>query len=87
MALRQLQISQDNPLRHNGIVEGSPVSVLIEPNEGSGVGIYVEDCDGMEQSDDESDNGESWFYGERPKTSRPAFVPIPTSRPPMRMVA
>lgn len=91
MALRRLQISQDNPLRHDGLVEGSSVAVLIEPHEGSGVGIYVEDCDGQgteESDDDESDNGEAWFYGEiQTKSRRPAFMPMPTSRPPMDLVA
>ena len=87
LALRRLQISQDNPLRREGVVEGSAVAVLIEPNEGSGVGIYVEDCDGQGEgeSDDESDDGgEAWFYGEiNTKSRRPAFMPMPTTRPPM----
>jgi hypothetical protein len=90
VALRRLQISQENMLHHEGIVEGSSVSVLIEPHEGSGVGIYVEDCDGNDvgDSDEESDNGEAWFYGDiKSKSRRPVLMPIPTSMPPMKMVA
>lgn len=82
IALRRLQFSH---------VEGSSsvgpsVSVLIEPEEGPGVGVYVEDCGDEDWSktvddDDPMDQGEGWFYGS--PLSQERFVPMPTMRPPM----
>lgn len=61
--------------------------MLIEPDEGPGVGVYVEDCSDHEEDDDDddsSDEGEGWFYGApRPNAK---FVPMPTMRPPMSTV-
>lgn len=86
MALRQLQFSQER--QHDSSSPG--VSVLIDPEEGPGVGIYVEDCDEESptsgQSDDSSGwdsqsyQGERWFYANN--YSRSQFVPAPTAMPP-----
>ncbi|KAJ6544111.1 Calcipressin-domain-containing protein [Mycena capillaripes] len=68
-ALRKLQVNE----KHS-----SGLEVLIEPQDGdSGVGVYVEDCDGEEE------NEEDWVYGEsapgrakwRPVTALPPMVP------------
>lgn len=90
-ALRKLQLTHD--ARREGRC-GSNISVLVEPDEGAGVGIYVEDCD-MEDEDGKyartglSADGaheEPWVYGESP-FPRERFVPMPTCRPPMYMTA
>ncbi|KAI6009501.1 Calcipressin-domain-containing protein [Pisolithus orientalis] len=55
--------------------------VLLEPEDGIGVGVYVEDCDGEDELDDE-DKEEDWEYG-TPNPSRMHWKPLPTSLPPM----
>ncbi|KAG6900356.1 hypothetical protein C0993_011987 [Termitomyces sp. T159_Od127] len=56
----------------------SSLEVLLEPHEGSGVGVYVEDC-GLEDHD-EVDEG-TWVYGETaPARSRW----VQTAMPPLR---
>ena len=75
LALRRLQISQERG-------ETPGLSVLVEPEEGSGVGVYVEDCHNEEPSDgSDSDQGEGWFYSRLFGAQR--FAPMPTMRPPM----
>lgn len=68
----------------------SGISVLIEPEDGVGVSIYVEDCD-MEDDVGKlaragvSDSGaheEPWVYGTVPFRQE-RYVPIPASMPPM----
>lgn len=88
VALRQLQFSQE---RHRDSSSPS-FSVLIDPDEGPGVGIFVEDCDVESPSSGQSDDsggydqhgyqGEGWFYADN-SGSRAHFIPAPTSRPPM----
>ncbi|KAF7353802.1 hypothetical protein MVEN_01065700 [Mycena venus] len=57
----------------------SGLEVLIEPHDGdSGVGIYVEGCDGSD--DDESD--EDWVYGQS-APARAKWLPVATVLPPM----
>lgn len=63
------------------------VSVLIEPEEGPGVGVYVEDCGDEDDTSDTGDHDpnyqeEGWFYGESPFGTQ-RFAPAPTMRPPM----
>ena len=83
MALRRLQITQENETHQNS----AGVSVLIEPEEGPGVGVYVQDCgdaDGSDESDsDEQYQGEDWFYGQRAFGQQSRFLPLHTMRPPM----
>ncbi|KAJ7611690.1 Calcipressin [Roridomyces roridus] len=68
-ALRKLQVSEKH---------GSGVEVLIEPHDGdSGVGVYVEDCDGAEEEGEED-----WVYGES-APARQRWRPVATAMPPM----
>ncbi|KAG5352653.1 hypothetical protein E4T56_gene9872 [Termitomyces sp. T112] len=67
-ALRKLQLQERR----------SSLEVLLDPHEGSGVGVYVEDC-----GDDDEDEvvDDAWIYGETaPARSRWA----PTAMPPLR---
>ncbi|KAH8114220.1 Calcipressin [Phellopilus nigrolimitatus] len=79
MALRKLQVSQerDQP--------GAPsVSVLIEPEEGPGVGVYVEDCGDSDSAEEESTTSyqeEGWFYSGSIASRQLASAH--TMRPPM----
>lgn len=85
-ALKRLQFSQGREDNEGGEKTSSGLSVLIEPEEGPGVGVYVEDCGEPDVSDDDSsDNGEGWFYGAPRATSK--FVSMPTMRPPMSATA
>lgn len=56
--------------------------VLLEPEDGIGVGVYVEDCDGGETDDE--DKEVDWEYGTR-NPSRMCWKPLPTALPPMPM--
>ena len=80
MALRKLQFSCDE-----GTSITPSVAVLIEPEEGPGVGVYVEHCgndvEEQEDEDDPMDQGEGWFYDSSYGQQR--FVPLPTMRPPL----
>jgi len=68
-ALRKLQVHEKR----------SSLEVLLEPHEGAGVGVYVEDCDDVEVEEiDEKD----WVYGET-MTSRLRWRPVPTAFPPI----
>ncbi|KAJ7700856.1 Calcipressin [Mycena rosella] len=68
-ALRKLQVNEKH---------GSGLEVLIEPDDGdSGVGVYVQDCDG---EDEESE--EDWVYGES-APGRAKWRPVATALPPM----
>lgn len=79
MALRRLQFSQEGP-------SNSSISVLLEPEEGPGVGVYVEDCGDDEVNSDEEEGrlhqGEGWFYGSYGSSKR-RFAPIPARMPPL----
>ncbi|KAJ7589504.1 calcineurin-binding protein [Mycena floridula] len=66
-ALKKLQLTQH---------KSSAVEVLLAPDDdGSGVGVYVQDCDG-----DDSDDEENWDG----PPSAAKWVAIPTAMPPMR---
>ena len=82
--MRRLQISQEHEEKGNT----AGVSVLIEPEEGPGVGVYVEDCGNPDEGSDGSDSDarfaeEGWFYGQPPRCQTQRFVPAATMRPPM----
>lgn len=70
-ALRKLQLQREG---HTGI------EVLIKPEDGSGIGVYVEDCD---EDEDRPDVGEveEWPYGQPPPYQITAR-PMPTAMPP-----
>jgi len=71
-ALRKLQLAA-------GAAASGGREMLLDPEDGSGIGVYVEDCD-MEDVD--VDEERDWVYGED-NPSRLVLKPIPTSRPPM----
>ncbi|KAI9462539.1 Calcipressin [Russula earlei] len=70
-ALRKLQL----------VVRASPGGreMILDPEDGSGIGVYVEDCD---MDDLDADEERDWVYGED-NPSRIAYKPAPTGRPPM----
>ncbi|THG97512.1 hypothetical protein EW026_g4508 [Hermanssonia centrifuga] len=71
-ALRKLQVQQEGK---------NAIEVLIEPENGSGISIYVEDCDdGADEADD--DDVVEWPYG-CPLPSMAPLRPMPTALPPM----
>ncbi|KAF5386767.1 hypothetical protein D9615_002009 [Tricholomella constricta] len=70
-ALRKLQIHEKR----------SSLEVLLHPQEGSGVGVYVEDCgDGC---DDVSED--NWVYGQT-APAREKWKPVATALPPLRAI-
>jgi len=71
-ALRKLQLAA------SGTAPGGR-EMILDPEDGSGIGVYVEDCD-MDGVD--VDEERDWVYGED-NPSRSALKPAPTSRPPM----
>lgn len=74
-ALKRLHMQQERK---------SSFEVLLEPDEASGVGVYVEDCDlAMEQA--EVEEGE-WVYGVT-APARTKWRPIATAMPPMRTIS
>ena len=75
VALRKLQIHSKR---------SSSREILLEPEDGVGVSVYVEECD-FDDCADESENMD-WAYGE-PSPARMKWAPIPTSLPPLRMTA
>ncbi|KAI0062072.1 Calcipressin [Artomyces pyxidatus] len=76
-ALRKLQLSRGAP---------KGVEVLLDPEEGSGIGVYVEGCDTEDDDQVElvgyGDDDAEWTYG-TDFPSRPVWKPVPTSLPPM----
>ncbi|KAJ7494421.1 Calcipressin [Mycena galericulata] len=68
-ALRKLQVNERN---------SSGLEVLLEPHEGeSGVGVYVQNCDGEDEEDEED-----WVYGVS-APARAKWRPVATALPPM----
>ena len=68
VALRKLQLKEKH---------GSGLEVLIEPHDGdSGVGVYIQDCDGEDESD------EDWVYGVS-APARAKWRPVVTALPPL----
>ncbi|KAA1477685.1 Calcipressin [Dentipellis sp. KUC8613] len=55
--------------------------VLVEPEEGAGIGVYVEDCDAGPEFGD-MDGESDWTYGDD-NPSRMKWRPTPTALPPM----
>lgn len=74
-ALQKLHLAQQ--------VKGA-IEVLVPPEEGPGIGIYVEDCDGapeIEVSGSEFEDHD-WFY-DQSSPRRTVWRPTPTALPPM----
>ncbi|THH18004.1 hypothetical protein EW146_g2934 [Bondarzewia mesenterica] len=71
-ALRKLQLAER--AHHGG---GSNIEVLVHPEDGAGIGVYVESCDDEDEVSVEGD----WEYGED-NPSRMQWKPAPTALPP-----
>ncbi len=69
-ALHKLQLAKD------GVPGGR--EMILDPEDGVGIGVYVEDCDLEDMSMDEEGD---WDYGED-NPSRMVYQYIPTARPP-----
>lgn len=52
--------------------------MILDPEDGAGIGVYVEDCDMWGEG---ADGEEDWAYGED-NPSRMVYKPAPTARPP-----
>ena len=83
-ALRKLEIQEEQARRGPGL------EVLIEPEDGVGISVCVEDCDAVAISTEQVDE-EDWAYGEMaPSRTRwkpaPAAM-IPTAMPPVSISA
>jgi len=73
-ALKKLQLHE----KKRSILE-----ILLDPHEGSGVGVYVEDCGDDDCSDVEESN---WVYGET-APARAKWRPIATALPPLHAIS
>ena len=71
-ALRKLQLAAGTA--------PSGREMLLDPEDGAGIGVYVEDCDMLEQGLDEE--VPDWGYGED-NPSRLLYRPTPTALPPL----
>ncbi|KIK59094.1 hypothetical protein GYMLUDRAFT_170205 [Collybiopsis luxurians FD-317 M1] len=78
VALQQLQIEQRE---RDGQQHKGP-EILLDPEDGSGVGVYVEDCDGEAARGDNEMDEDDWVYGET-APARTKWKPV-TAMPPMR---
>lgn len=57
------------------------MEVLLEPEEGVGISVFVEDCDGGENGRPVEEEQPEWLYGEM-SPARLKWRPMPTSMPP-----
>ena len=78
-ALRKLELQEQSERR------GPGPEVLLEPEDGVGISVCVEDCDAVAPEDEAMDD-EDWAYGEM-APSRTRFRPPPTAMPPVSMTA
>ena len=69
-ALRKLQLVQ---------TPAAGREMILDPEGGAGIGVYVEDCDVLEQGLDAQTD---WAYGED-NPARVAYKPVPTALPPV----
>jgi hypothetical protein len=77
-ALKKLQVHQTRK---------PSLELLLEPNEESGVGVYVEDFDlaqGHKSEDDVKE--EDWVYGVT-APARSKWIPVPTAMPPVKPIS
>ncbi|KAI0085955.1 Calcipressin-domain-containing protein [Irpex rosettiformis] len=79
-ALKKLQLQREAPGQHG-------IEVLIEPEDGGGIRICVEDCGGdIPATLDEAEEGEQRFYNlGLISKAKLQFKPAPTAMPPMPM--
>jgi hypothetical protein len=77
-ALKKLQVHQKRK---------SSLELVLEPNEESGVGVYVEDFDMTQGHDSEEEvQEEDWVYGVT-APARSKWKPAPTAMPPVKSIS
>ncbi|KAH9977039.1 calcineurin-binding protein [Lactifluus volemus] len=74
-ALRKLQLVA-------GAASGGGREMILDPEDGVGIGVYVEDCDMLYDEVVDDDGERDWVYGED-NPSRVAYRPAPTALPPL----
>jgi hypothetical protein len=74
-ALRKLQIHNHQHKR------SSSKEIIMEPENGVGVSVYVEQC-GEDEDDEMLDKEQDWVYGE-PSPAKKKWAHLPTAMPPM----
>lgn len=77
--LRKLQI-------HHHQHKRSSKEIILEPEDGVGVSVYVEVCGDDDDDDDDDemlDQEENWVYGE-PSPARMKWAHLPTAMPPVK---
>ena len=80
-ALKKLKVQEET--RHRG---PGPEVLIAPEDDGVGIGVYVEDCDGGEGGQAHEEHEEVWVYGET-APARTRWKPMPTAMPPMAMHA
>ena len=75
-ALRKLEIQAEQERRGRG------PEILLEPQDGVGISVCVEDCDAVEGAGEDMDEDADWAYGET-APSRLHWRPTPTAMPPI----
>lgn len=58
--------------------------MLLEPEDGVGVTVYVEEFNGGDDDMDDEDDESKWVYGQA-TPARLKWAPVPTSLPPMTL--
>ena len=76
-ALHRLQLAE----RKHQSEFGSRIEVLLAPEDGGGIGVYVEDCDGDGDGSSDAAMDMDWAYGDN-NPSRMCWKPMPTALPP-----
>lgn len=79
-ALRKLELQEQSERR------GPGPEVLLEPEDGVGISVCVEDCDAVEPGVDVDAMDEDWDYGDL-APSRMRYRPTPTAMPPISVAA
>ncbi|KAI0823881.1 Calcipressin [Trametes gibbosa] len=73
-ALKRLELQAEQERR------GSSREVLVEPEDGVGISVFVEDCDGDASAIQDNTADDEWTYGET-APSRLRWRPTPTAMP------
>lgn len=81
-ALRELKATRDHSMAGSGSRPRRP-SVLVKPEEGSGVGIYLQPCEGRNGVDSDNEFSDMSLPNTPVRRHR---MPVPAARPPMSVV-
>lgn len=80
-ALAEDLITALKKLKAHDDIEKKPFEQLLDPMDGAGVGVYVEDYDACQVTVIEEPSEDDWVYGET-APARARWRPIPTAMPP-----